>query len=184
MKRKKSNQQHAVQIIAGQFRHRKIAVIEADDLRPTAARIRETLFNWLSPVIAEKNCLDLFAGSGILGFEALSRQANHVTFVEKNRAVSQQIKKNINTLNITNANVINADYQQAVTGQYDVIFLDPPYSLRLLPAVLEQVIVLRPQHIFIEDNQPLEPQINENLPYELIKSKKAGGIYYGLLAAT
>lgn len=181
MRRKPTNPQQSVQIIAGDYRHRKINFIDADGLRPTGARIRETLFNWLAAVITGKTCLDLFAGSGILGFEALSRGAKHVTFVEKNRQVAKHIQQNIQTLNITQANLLIGDYQQALQGQYDVIFLDPPYALRLLPSLLEQIHSLSPEYIFIEDNQPIEPLIKNSEHYELLKSKKAGGIYYGLL---
>lgn len=181
MKSKKTLRRQNVQIIAGEYRHRQIHFIDADNLRPTGARIRETLFNWLSPVIIGKTCLDLFAGSGILGFEALSRGAKHVTFVEKNRQVTKQIQENLQKLNITNATLMNTDYQQALQGQYDVIFLDPPYISRLLPVLLEHMPALAPTYIFIEDNQPIEPLLTENSHYHLLKSKKAGGIYYGLL---
>lgn len=178
--RPKSTRQ-SLQIIAGDYRHRKIQFIEADGLRPTGARIRETLFNWLAPDIIGKTCLDLFAGSGILGFEALSRGAKHVTFVEKNRYVAKQIADNINTLKIPNATLLNTDFSTALSGQYDVVFLDPPYDLRLLPTLLKHIEPLNPTHVFIEDNQPIDALTNESSPFRLHKSKKAGGIYYGLL---
>lgn len=182
MKSKKTSPQQTIQIIAGEYRHRQISVIDATDLRPTGARIRETLFNWLAPIIVGKNCLDLFAGSGILGLESLSRGAKHVTFVEKNRAVVKQLEKNCQQLNITQANIINADYQQALQGQYDVIFLDPPYALNLLPQLLTQIKDLSPQYIFIEDNRPFEQWLSQQGGYTILKSKKAGSIYYGLLS--
>lgn len=184
MKSKKVNRHQSVQIIAGTYRHRKINFIEATDLRPTGARIRETLFNWIAPIIHEKTCLDLFAGSGILGFEALSRGAKQVTFVEKNNQVAKQIEQNLQNLNINNATLINTDYQNALQGQYDIVFLDPPYVLRLLPTLLAQIEVLAPKYIFIEDNQPIESIVSTHDRYHLIKSKKAGGIYYGLLQTT
>ncbi len=180
--RKAKSSRQSLQIIAGTYRHRKIRFIEVDGLRPTGARIRETLFNWLQTDIAGKTCLDLFAGSGILGFEALSRGAKYVTFVEKNRQVAGRIQENIDQLGITNATLIRQDFSAALTGQYEVVFLDPPYALRLLPSLLEDIKPLSPQLIFIEDNQPFEKWISEKKGYHIVKSKKAGHIYYGLLS--
>ncbi len=185
---KYKGQQQSVQIMAGKYRRRKIDFIAVDDLRPTGVRLRETLFNWLQPYIADARCLDLFAGSGILGFEAISRGAKQVTFVEKNRLAANQLTSNIKKLSIDNARVCNMDFRQITEAhreaQYDVIFLDPPYKLRLLPELLIFMQQFNPQFIFIEDNQPLE-QLLENSPhcedYELYRSKKAGGVYYGLL---
>ncbi len=183
-KNKSNKQRKTVQIIAGEYRHRKIHFVEAPGLRPTGARIRETLFNWLQSNLYNKNCLDLFAGSGVLGFEALSRGAKNVTFVEKNRHVAQQIRQNVEQLGINNAHIINQDFNSALTGKYDVIFLDPPYNLRLLPSLLEQIKPLSASYVFIEDNKPFEDWVNEQGDYQILKSKKAGGIYYGLLTPT
>ncbi len=185
MKTNRKQTCQSLQIIAGNYRHRKINFIEAEGLRPTGARIRETLFNWLQFDIYEKKCLDLFAGSGILGFEALSRGAKNVTFVEKNNQVAKQLQANIKQLKIDNATVVNQSFEQILSGessQYDIIFLDPPYSLRLLPNLLEKVKTLSPKFIFIEDEQPFDDWINKNNDYTILKSKKAGNIYYGLLS--
>ncbi|PIE46203.1 MAG: 16S rRNA (guanine(966)-N(2))-methyltransferase RsmD [Gammaproteobacteria bacterium] len=170
-----------VQIIAGNYRHRKIHFTEIDGLRPTGARIRETLFNWLQPVIEGKTVLDLFAGSGILGFEALSRGAKQVTFVEKNPRAVKQIQANLTALSISQANLIPGDYHQGLNGQYDIVLLDPPYALRLLPVLLKEILPLSPHYVFIEDNQPFADWINTDGEYQILKSKKAGHIYYGLL---
>lgn len=175
------SQQQSVQIIAGELRHRKIDFIDTEDLRPTGARIRETLFNWLQFEIIGSRCLDLFAGSGILGFEALSRGASHVTFVEKHPQVAKQLRHNIEALQCTNSKVLNKDFSIALCEQYDVIFLDPPYALRLLPQLLTSIQLLSPKWIFIEDNQPFDKWIKTKSDYEIVKSKKAGNIYYGLL---
>lgn len=181
MKSKKSRRYQTVKIIAGQHRHRMITFIETEGLRPTGARIRETLFNWLQPIITNASCLDLFAGSGILGFEALSRGAKHVTFVEKDPLAAQQIQFNLALLRLSNSKLINNDYQTALTGQYDIVFLDPPYSLQKLPLLLNQIKKLSPKYIYLEDSQPLEPLLDSLVEYCLLKSKKAGNIYYGLL---
>lgn len=181
----KKTQQQSVQIIAGTYRHRRIDFVAVDDLRPTGARVRETLFNWLQPYINGVSCLDLFAGSGILGLEALSRGAQSVTFVEKQRSAAKQLENNVQTLCIECATVLNQDFSQqlaqADNQRYDIIFLDPPYALRLLPQLLKDIEKLSPDWVFIEDNQPFEDWIAAQGGYEIIKSKKSGNIYYGLL---
>ncbi len=182
MKTKKTNNQHTVQIIAGEYRHRKISVVSAENLRPTSSRIRETLFNWLTPDIIGKNCLDLFAGSGILGLEALSRGAQRVTFVEKNRDAFRQLQKSCQQLKIAQADIIHGDYTKALAGSYDIIFLDPPYALRLLPQLLDEILLLSPRYVFVEDNQPIADWVEKRGDYDILKSKKAGSIYYGLLS--
>ncbi len=170
-----------MQIIAGNNRHRKIHFTEIDGLRPTGVRIRETLFNWLQPIIAGKTVLDLFAGSGILGFEALSRGARQVTFVEKNPRAARQIQQNITALGVLQASLIQGDYHQGLNRQYDIVLLDPPYALRLLPVLLKEIQPLSPHYVFIEDNQPFADWINADGKYKILKNKKAGHIYYGLL---
>ena len=103
------NAKGEVRIIAGLWRGRKLPVLNAEGLRPTGDRVKETLFNWLMPYIVDSHCLDCFAGSGSLGFEALSRQAKQVTFLELDKTVANQLKKNLQTLKTTSeqAQVIN-----------------------------------------------------------------------------
>ena len=103
------NAKGEVRIIAGLWRGRKLPVLNAEGLRPTGDRVKETLFNWLMPYIVDSYCLDCFAGSGSLGFEALSRQAKQVTFLELDKTVANQLKKNLQTLKTTTeqAQVIN-----------------------------------------------------------------------------
>ncbi|MGY0399189.1 MAG: 16S rRNA (guanine(966)-N(2))-methyltransferase RsmD [Ostreibacterium sp.] len=171
-----------VQIMAGNLRHRKVQFMAVNELRPTAVRVRETLFNWLQPHLVGSTCLDLFAGSGILGFEAISRGAKQVTFVEKQHQVVTQLRHNIALFSLGNAIVKQGDYADAIIGRYDVVFLDPPYVMRLLPHLLQQVKRLSPQCVFIEDGQPFEQWVSEQGYYTVLKSKKAGSIYYGLLS--
>lgn len=175
----------SLKIIAGDLRGRRIEFYETAHLRPTGARIRETLFNWLQPMIYGKTCLDLFAGSGILGLEAVSRGAKQVTFVEKNTIAAKQLQQQLKQLNTENTTLINSDYRQVIQSAahpFDIIFLDPPYDLRLLPQLLDDLKTLSPQWVFIEDNQPFETWLSERDDYCILKSKKAGNIYYGLLA--
>ena len=132
------NAKGEVRIIAGLWRGRKLPVLNAEGLRPTGDRVKETLFNWLMPYIVDSHCLDCFAGSGSLGFEALSRQAKQVTFLELDKTVANQLKKNLQTLKTTNeqAQVINQnslEFLKQVQNQphFDVVFFGSTFSFWL-----------------------------------------------------
>ena len=121
-----------LRIIGGRWRSRKVSFAEAPGLRPTGERIRETLFNWLAPYINGAHCLDLYAGSGILGLEALSRGAAQCTALDNNRIVTQQLIANCDLLS-AGLTVINSDCANflATSGgnaQFDVAFVDPPFA--------------------------------------------------------
>lgn len=139
-KRAKSN---SIRIIAGQWRGRKLEVLDVDGLRPTTDRVRETLFNWLMHDVQDARCLDLFAGSGVLGLESLSRGARFVQFVEINRAAAQRLTESLRTLRAqpSSADVRNVDAKQFLarppTEPFDLVFLDPPFAQELLPEVIE-----------------------------------------------
>ncbi|AUC42712.1 16S rRNA (guanine(966)-N(2))-methyltransferase [Dickeya solani RNS 08.23.3.1.A] len=114
---------------------------DSPGLRPTTDRVRETLFNWLAPVIQQSRCLDCFAGSGALGLEALSRYAAHATLLEAEHNVARQLTQNLSLLRADNAEVVNADTLQwlakpASAHPYDVVFLDPPFRRGLLDDTL------------------------------------------------
>lgn len=151
-----------VRIVGGAWRSRLVAFPPRKDLRPTPDRVRETLFNWLGQDLAGKSCLDLFAGSGALGFEALSRGARRVTFVEQSRAVAEALRQNAAQLciplGIASSNVVclsaerflrngsrhrrdpgRADEGQdsAVDDSYDLVFLDPPFDSGILETTLD-----------------------------------------------
>ena len=98
-----------VRIIGGQWRSRKLPVHDVEGLRPTTDRVKETVFNWLAPYVVDADCLDLFAGSGGLSFEALSRYAQSALLLEKDRTAAKQLSKNLALLKCTNADVINSD---------------------------------------------------------------------------
>ncbi|MBD8454210.1 16S rRNA (guanine(966)-N(2))-methyltransferase [Serratia rubidaea] len=128
-----------IRIIGGQWRGRKLPVPNSAGLRPTTDRVRETLFNWLAPVIQGARCLDCFAGSGALGLEALSRYAGSATLLEYERPVAQQLEKNLTLLN-GNGQVINTNALSwlANAGEaYDVVFLDPPFRKGLLAQTVD-----------------------------------------------
>ncbi len=175
-----------IRIIGGKYRGRKIFFPNNPELRPTPSRIRETLFNWLTPYIVNARCLDLFAGSGILGFEALSRGAIFSVFVEKDLKTVAILRENAKLLNADAIEIVKEDVcswlKQSVTP-FDIVFLDPPYQAKLLPncfALLEERGWLHAQSfIYFESNIPIEHVI---LPgsWQLLKEKKAGQVYYYL----
>ena len=134
-------EQSSVRVIGGKWRSRRLSFPLVTGLRPTPSRIRETLFNWLQPFIINARCLDLFAGSGALGFEALSRGAASVVMVDQSRVVIDSLKENINNLHAHHgASVIMADGNDSTLvlpdPLYHIIFLDPPYA----PGALERAL--------------------------------------------
>ena len=138
-KNKSQRNTNVLRIIGGDWRSRKLPFIDAPGLRPTPDRIRETLFNWLQGKILGTNCLDLFAGSGALGLEALSRGAADVVFVEKNVSVAQQLMQNLHVLN-AKAKVLQGDAFSSlkqINQPFDLIFLDPPYRQGLIEKSLQ-----------------------------------------------
>lgn len=120
-----------VRVIGGAWRSRRIRFATTADLRPTPDRVRETLFNWLGQDLTGLRCLDLFAGSGALGFEAASRGASQVVMVERDRAAFAALDTNRQALDARQVELVRADALEFVRGdgrQYDVIFLDPPFA--------------------------------------------------------
>lgn len=129
-----------VRIIGGQWRSRKLPFQSADGLRPSSDRLRETLFNWLAPYIGGARCLDLFAGSGALGLEALSRGAAHCDFVEKNPGSAEQIRRHLRTLQCEDGSVHGRSaesFLKVADGGWHIVFLDPPFNQALLPVAIE-----------------------------------------------
>lgn len=129
-----------IRIIGGKWRGRKLPVLDSQGLRPTTDRVKETLFNWLMPVIQNARCLDCFAGSGGLGIEALSRYAKETTFIEFDRKVAQQITANLALLGADNGHVIQDSALNYLAKQgtaYDVVFLDPPFHQGMLANTLQ-----------------------------------------------
>ena len=129
--KKRPGLSNSVRIIAGEWRGRRIRFPSAAELRPTPDRVRETLFNWLQGVIGAARCLDLFAGSGALGLEALSRGAAEVVFVEREPRVAAALKATLAALGAGRGEVVTADAFRYLTGRsrpFDVVFLDPPFA--------------------------------------------------------
>ncbi|MDX7992452.1 16S rRNA (guanine(966)-N(2))-methyltransferase [Xenorhabdus sp. Reich] len=124
-----------IRIIGGKWRGRKLPVPDSEGLRPTTDRVRETLFNWLMPIIQGARCLDCFSGSGALGFEALSRYASGATLIEYDRNVAKQLSANLALLKAENATVVQGDALQYLNGAgtpFEVVFLDPPFRKGML----------------------------------------------------
>ncbi|WP_020559406.1 16S rRNA (guanine(966)-N(2))-methyltransferase RsmD [Thiofilum flexile] len=158
---------HQLRIIAGQWRSRRLPILALEGLRPTPDRVRETLFNWLQFSVREARCLDLFAGSGALGLEALSRGAAEVVLVEKHPKAALTLQNNVNTLKTSQAYVLNQDaisYLEQDTNPFDIIFLDPPFHQAWLPKILdliEQKQLLKPNgYIYLEYERELVLDLN------------------------
>ncbi len=175
-----------LRIIGGRWRGRRLSVPESEGLRPTPDRVRETLFNWLQTYIGGAQCLDLFAGTGALCLEALSRGAARVVMVEKAPAVAQRLSEQLTLLQAENARVTLADavdFLQQTPEAFDIIFLDPPFKSDLIAQCAKLVEArdwIKPGGlIYVE-----APSEVEKLPlpnsWELIRSKKAGQVGYHL----
>jgi 16S rRNA (guanine966-N2)-methyltransferase len=179
--------QGEIRIIGGQWRGRKLAVPDLPGLRPTPDRVRETLFNWLMPVIQGAHCLDAFAGSGALGFEALSRGAASVVMVDQSIKVAQLLQQELQHFKANNAEVYRADLPQQLKKPahlFDIVFLDPPYQQNLLlPTCFflqENKFLAQDAMIYLEAKDVIS---ESDLPsgWKIIKSKKAGQVMYGLV---
>jgi 16S rRNA (guanine966-N2)-methyltransferase len=131
-----------VRIIGGRLRGRRLAVPDVPGLRPTPDRVRETLFNWLAPHVAGMRVLDLFAGSGALGLEALSRGAAALTLVEQHQGALATLRDTLQRLALPEARLVAGDaldFLAADGGSYDLILLDPPFAADLLPPALRAI---------------------------------------------
>jgi 16S rRNA (guanine966-N2)-methyltransferase len=134
--------EHSIRIIGGHWRGSRIPVADREQLRPSADRVRETLFNWLAPELPGARCLDLFAGTGVLGFEALSRGAATSTLVEKDAALVKGMEAVKQRLKAEHAQVQGADVLKWLNGPatpYDIVFLDPPFHRDLVSVVLARL---------------------------------------------
>ncbi len=176
-----------LRIIGGAWRSRRIAFAAEAGVRPTPDRVRETLFNWLREAVPGARCLDLFAGSGALGFEALSRSAKMTVFVDEDIRVVQQLQANITLLETDAAQAIWSDAFRYLAssdkGPFDIVFLDPPFRDRILGACagrLEQLRLLAPTAwIYMEaDRDDPPPELPDN--WRVIREQAAGQVTYRL----
>ena len=177
-----------VRLIGGVHGGRRLQFSAAVGLRPTADPVRETLFNWLQQDIAMARCLDLFAGSGALGFEAASRGAAQVTLIESQRNVTRSLQQNISLLQLEDViRLVNADalcWLKGVAEIYQVVFLDPPFNKRLMQPVIDQLEkggwLESGSLIYLERDVHEEPP---RLPktWRIIRDKTAGQVRYQLV---
>lgn len=175
--------QGRIRIIAGEWRGRRIEIPEGTAVRPTPDRVRETLFNWLQGSIDGARCLDLFAGTGVLGFEALSRGAAEVWFVERDATLVEALRATASTLG-AKPQLVRRDalafLREPPSAQFDVVFLDPPYAAPLEPLLELLPPWLRPRALVY-----VERPRSEGLPAvagaEWRKRSFAGAVEYGLL---
>ena len=176
---------NTIRIIGGLYRGKKISFPSADGLRPTSDRIRETLFNWLMHDIHDSSCLDLFAGSGALGFEAYSRGADQVVLIEKNPIIYNHLKTLAASFQTNKLSIIQisaAQYLQTQPArQFDIVFIDPPFAHpELFDCIrhFEESDWLKPQGLLYVESPhalPLNPKF-----WQLLKAKTAGQLTYAL----
>ncbi|MCU7922160.1 MAG: 16S rRNA (guanine(966)-N(2))-methyltransferase RsmD [Candidatus Thiodiazotropha sp. (ex Dulcina madagascariensis)] len=177
-----------VRIIGGVHRGRRLPFVDLPGLRPTGDRIRETLFNWLQPVMDGARCLDLFAGSGALGMEAASRGARKVVMLDSAAAVIRQLEENRRLLRLDQVSIVRADALQWLEQDptpFDVVFLDPPFAGNLLGPLCQRLCqgwLADGARIYLEDAvmraMPVLPS-----GWELLKEMTAGQVRYGLAYA-
>ena len=174
--------QNRVRITGGIWRSRLVEFLAHEDLRPTADRVRQTLFNWLGQTLQGLRCLDLFAGSGALGFEALSRGAERVVMVERSRAGAAKLRENARRLQAQGLEIIQGqalDYARNCRERFDVIFLDPPFAASCLAEVLPHVAALLQAGgvAYVESDSAftLGPE------WTLLKSSRAGQVKFQLV---
>ena len=170
-----------VRIIAGTWRSRVVKFPDSPGLRPTPDRVRETVFNWLGQYLDGLSCLDLFAGSGALGFEALSRGAKRVVMVERDRATARALRESASALEATHVEIVESEalrFLDTSTDRFDVAFVDPPYASQLVQSTLERL----PPHlnpgarVYAEHASRLELAP----PWRTLREDRAGAVRFGL----
>jgi len=178
-----------LRIVAGKWRSRLLRIADVPGLRPTSERVRETVFNWLAPHIAGARCLDLFAGTGALGLEALSRGAASAVFVETSRKAAEALVANIEAIEAGEAaTVIRKDAFELlrgnIQGPFDIVFLDPPFAAesagelcRLLAA---GSLLAEGALVYLEEDRA-KPAAEIPDSWQVLKTKTAGNVRFSLL---
>ena len=174
-----------LRIIGGRWRGRKLSFAAVPGLRPTPDRVRETLFNWLAPVVPGSRCLDLYAGSGALGIEAASRGAAQVLMVDHASEVVHMLREQLTGLQASEVVVIQSDVREWLRGpsqEFDVVFLDPPFQQGLLPVTMQLLEdngwLAAGAYVYIEAKKGLQPDLPQG--WEIYRSKQAGQVSYQL----
>jgi 16S rRNA (guanine966-N2)-methyltransferase len=184
---------HAVRIIGGRWKRTPIPVADLPGLRPTPDRVRETVFNWighLCPDVQALRGLDLFAGTGALGFELASRGAAAVTLVERNDRALQRLHEMRTRLQAEQVTILGGDALSQTASLpravFDVVFLDPPYGERLLDRALAAVKPLLAEGalVYVEDRDPLDDAALAAAGFHIVRQDRAGQVNFALLAAS
>jgi 16S rRNA (guanine966-N2)-methyltransferase len=177
-----------LRIVAGNWRSRLLDVADVDGLRPTSSRIRETLFNWLASNLQGARCLDLFAGTGALGLEALSRGAGSVVFVERSAVAVRQLRANIDVLDASDAHVLQQDaldfLENPSAKPFDIVFLDPPFAADLLEEtcrlLASQRLLADGALVYLEQDRS-GPEVALPETWRVTRNKTAGNVRYMLV---
>jgi len=177
---------NTVRINAGEWRSRLIKFPDAIGLRPTPERVRQTVFNWLGQDLSGLSCLDLFAGTGVMGFEALSRGALTATLVEKSTPAYKALIENKQLLKAEQASLRHQDALQFLSQnsqKFNLIFLDPPYHMQWLDKVLPQLLahLLEDGLVYAESEFALDLSSEMMQGWQIVKQSKAGNVFYHLL---
>ena len=179
-----------LRIVAGNWRSRLLDIADVPGLRPTSERVRETLFNWLAPRIAGARCLDLYAGTGALGFEALSRGAAAAVFVEQSRRAARMLRHNVDLLGAVNAEVVEGNAENFITstaaGRFDIVFLDPPFAhnaLGDLCRLLAGSRLLAPGALIYLEDDRRRPDVALPAGWRVVRRKQTGSVRYALVEA-
>jgi len=185
---KQRTKTNSIRIISGQWRGRRLPVLDIEGLRPSTDRVRETLFNWLMHDVSGAHCLDLFAGSGALGLECLSRGASSTLFIESNKHVAAQLKQNIQTLkSLETGEVLSQSalnfLARPASRQFDLVFLDPPFDspllIQVLPLLVDNGWLAQSALVYIEQASKKDPEATP-AGWSLYKEGKAGYCRYSL----
>ena len=183
VKRNAARVQGRIRIIAGEWRGRRIEIPEGTAVRPTPDRVRETVFNWLRDAIDGARCLDLFAGTGVLGFEALSRGAAEACFVEQDAALVDALRATAAAFG-AKPNIVRRDalayLREPPNARFDVVFLDPPYSQPLEPLLALLPKWLAPRALLYAE-RPRSAGLPAVAWAQRLKQSHAGAVEYGLL---
>ena len=178
-----------LRIIGGQWRGRKLPFPDRPGLRPTGDRIRETLFNWLRPHLQTAKCLDLFAGSGALGIEALSRGAAHCDFVDADLEAITAVGHHLNTFDASEYSAVSCDmaerYLRQTTRTWDIVFVDPPFDARLgestLTLLADSERLAEASRVYFETSRSQPEPVPAGL-YDVLRDKTTGDVCYRLLS--
>jgi 16S rRNA (guanine966-N2)-methyltransferase len=184
--KQRQTKSNLLRIIGGNWRGRKLTFPDVEGLRPTGDRVRETLFNWLQPTLGHSRCLDCFAGSGALGFEAASRGAAEVVMVESDRQAVRALRDNAASLQAQQCRIIESrieSFLEQGEAPFDIVFLDPPYQAELWSkiarALTDGALIREGALIYLEyPRRQSQPELPAN--WHCLKEKQAGDVNYAL----